>query len=148
MQTSEDVQAPLLCAGSFPNSHRARITLWYRAHYPTWYVHTTTQLGIYMYMYTCFWDHVKYFLYVNHAGKRELNFDSMEAFQGWKEREEENTYSMYVKDQRPYQPSCIEGKVLITCTPCTFTVHVHCDYARSNQQTLLYMLSRWKVRAE
>ena len=32
----------------------------------------------------------------------------MEAFRSWKEREE-NTYSMYVQDQRPYQPRLMKG---------------------------------------
>ena len=44
-------------------------------------------------------------------GKTEISFDSMEAFQTWKEREEESTYSMYAKDQRSYKPKAMEGYV-------------------------------------
>ena len=39
----------------------------------------------------------------------------MEAFQTWKEREEESTYSMYVKDQRSYQPKAMESDAY-TCS--------------------------------
>ena len=37
--------------------------------------------------------------------------ESMEAFHTWKERDEESTYSMCVKDQRPYTPKAMEGDV-------------------------------------
>ena len=44
-------------------------------------------------------------------GKTVVSFESMEAFYTWKEREEEITYSMYVKDQRSYQPKAMKGDV-------------------------------------
>ena len=44
-------------------------------------------------------------------GKTEMSFESMEVFHTWKEREEENTYSMYVKGQRAYQPKAMEGNM-------------------------------------
>ena len=42
-----------------------------------------------------------------------MSFESMLAFYSWKEREEENTYSMYVQDQRPYQPKLMKGMVYV-----------------------------------
>ena len=59
----------------------------------------------------------------------------------WKEREE-NTYSMYVKDQQSYQPKCTER----VCHNCykAYSVYVYTHVhniihkPRSNQRTLLY----------
>ena len=88
-------------------------------------VHTATRIlsGLQL----SFWDTVKSSMHVswvcknicNHIhvkphgtiGKTEMSFESMEAFHTWKEREEESTYSMYVRDQRPYQPKAMEGDV-------------------------------------
>ena len=36
---------------------------------------------------------------------KELSFVSMNDFQSWKEREEEATYTTYVKSQQTYHPS-------------------------------------------
>ena len=55
--------------------------------------------------------YVKIFVITFMYGKTEMSFESMEAFHTWKEREEESTYSMYVRDQRPYQPKAMEGDV-------------------------------------
>lgn len=47
--------------------------------------------------------------YLPISGLKELSFVSMNDFQSWKEREEEATYSTYVKGQKTYHPSC-EGE--------------------------------------
>ena len=39
-----------------------------------------------------------------HTGKKSLEFSCMTEFQSWKEREEDATYTTYVKNQQTYHP--------------------------------------------
>lgn len=43
-------------------------------------------------------------------GKQELTFSSMNEFTSWREREEEITYTTYVRDTQTYQPKLCEGR--------------------------------------
>ena len=45
------------------------------------------------------------------TGKQELKFSSMTEFHAWKEREEDITYTSYVKDTQGYQPKLTEGRI-------------------------------------
>ena len=69
---------------------------------------------------------------INKTGKQELNFASMGAFQSWKEREEENTYSMYVKDQRSYQPKSMKD---------TYNVYI-LFYVATSKNMILGVINR------
>jgi hypothetical protein len=48
---------------------------------------------------------------LNHLGTEHLEFSSLALFEAWKEREEEITYSTYVKGQRSYFPSEKTGSI-------------------------------------
>jgi len=48
---------------------------------------------------------------IHSTGKQELRFSSMTEFHAWKEREEEVTYTSYVKDTQGYQPKLMEGRI-------------------------------------
>lgn len=71
----------------------------------------------------------------SHTGSRELRFSSFTEFLEWKEKEEENTYTTYVKGDRTYHPNSINpGKFIIksvymdtsyTCTHIKYLTLIH-----------------------
>ena len=64
---------------------------------------------------------VSFFIHpcINCVGTKLFNFHSMKEFLTWKGREEELTYTTYIKDQSPYHPKGYDGIVITRSVMCS-----------------------------
>ena len=69
---------------------------------------------MYMYVYVCVHPYVHVCMYNNLAKSgaieiQQLQFSGWPAFEHWKQKEEDATYTSYIKGQQSYSPQ-LEGK--------------------------------------
>ena len=85
------------------------------------------------------------FFICSHAGCKDLSFCTMAEFKSWKEREEEATYSTYVKGNQTYHPRT-EGICIVSLITCCFISLM--PVYRYSSTLLLLMLSPWSISSE
>ena len=100
-------------------------------------------LGIYLS--TFFLNLTMNFFICSHAGCKDLSFCTMAEFKSWKEREEEATYSTYVKGNQTYHPRT-EGICIVSLITCCFISLM--PVYRYSSTLLLLMLSPWSISSE